>query len=117
MAELVDASDSKSDSARSAGSIPARGTIAINNINELWPSLKCGLHIEFHIAHIYTPIVLDGGAGPRPNTSNDRPRPLRVSHTIEDRGWGGRRTFLQAWANYYAPPEAPDNVRPMRRTA
>ena len=26
MAELVDASDSKSDSARSAGSIPARGT-------------------------------------------------------------------------------------------
>ncbi len=27
MAELVDASDSKSDSARSAGSIPARGTI------------------------------------------------------------------------------------------
>ena len=28
MAELVDASDSKSDSARSAGSIPARGTIA-----------------------------------------------------------------------------------------
>jgi hypothetical protein len=28
MAELVDASDSKSDSARSAGSIPARGTIS-----------------------------------------------------------------------------------------
>ncbi len=31
MAELVDASDSKSDSARSAGSIPARGTIPERN--------------------------------------------------------------------------------------
>jgi hypothetical protein len=30
MAELVDASDSKSDSARSAGSIPARGTTSTN---------------------------------------------------------------------------------------
>ena len=30
MAELVDASDSKSDSARSAGSIPARGTILLS---------------------------------------------------------------------------------------
>ncbi len=30
MAELVDASDSKSDSARSAGSIPARGTIILD---------------------------------------------------------------------------------------
>ena len=29
MAELVDASDSKSDSARSAGSIPARGTSSV----------------------------------------------------------------------------------------
>jgi iron complex outermembrane recepter protein len=31
MAELVDASDSKSDSARSAGSIPARGTNILSN--------------------------------------------------------------------------------------
>jgi hypothetical protein len=35
MAELVDASDSKSDSARSAGSIPARGTKSQNFINDL----------------------------------------------------------------------------------
>ena len=33
MAELVDASDSKSDSARSAGSIPARGTISTKPSN------------------------------------------------------------------------------------
>jgi hypothetical protein len=33
MAELVDASDSKSDSARSAGSIPARGTTLKFNRN------------------------------------------------------------------------------------
>jgi hypothetical protein len=32
MAELVDASDSKSDSARSAGSIPARGTILFHSV-------------------------------------------------------------------------------------
>jgi hypothetical protein len=34
MAELVDASDSKSDSERSAGSIPARGTIVDTMQNE-----------------------------------------------------------------------------------
>jgi hypothetical protein len=35
MAELVDASDSKSDSARSAGSIPARGTKELSGYNSL----------------------------------------------------------------------------------
>jgi hypothetical protein len=49
MAELVDASDSKSDSARSAGSIPARGTSALNHfkvlagtpLGDLLPRLWC----------------------------------------------------------------------------
>jgi hypothetical protein len=39
MAELVDASDSKSDSARSAGSIPARGTRSQRNLSDLHQGL------------------------------------------------------------------------------
>ena len=39
MAELVDASDSKSDSARSAGSIPARGTKYLSETVRIHPEI------------------------------------------------------------------------------
>ena len=56
MAELVDASDSKSDSARSAGSIPARGTKSPYDLNVLGGRQAFGAGLCIQLIEANAPI-------------------------------------------------------------
>jgi hypothetical protein len=62
MAELVDASDSKSDSARSAGSIPARGTIRPTIIRGLRGPIAVPHTVHHGACQLYVGVRAAAGA-------------------------------------------------------
>jgi hypothetical protein len=77
MAELVDASDSKSDSARSAGSIPARGTnyLGISITNSATYKRGCG-PVPHLVRHPAWAAGLEIAPAPRPSTHGPDRRPI-----------------------------------------
>ena len=82
MAELVDALDSKSSSARSAGSSPARGTIVCPNL----APRPVGLNVRFGLGRLEVTCRLPPNSGVT-HTGTRLFNPGTVQHLLRDHDW------------------------------